>query len=324
MALTQNKTGYDEVVPRDISFKLNSSTVKKYWFNNDPWNSVWMSAILAAVPEAERWVMRSAAMQLDKVKDPEVKKAGQDFCRQERVHAREHDEMNKLIIEAGMPLHHIENRFVELREFLKKHLSPEMQGSLAASFEHFTAILSSVFLEHPEVFKDTHPEIVDLLFWHFVEETEHKSVSFDVFTQASGSGPVAYFRRVAGMATSTAVGIPGMTAAAAYLLWNEKQLTNLPSAIRMLDTMFGNPGLLRHIGKLYFPYYNPQFHPWEDDNREVIQIWKDAYERTEDASLAFQEFCEWHESKRPKKSKLLRKLRLKSASNHREPSLSVV
>src|SRR5690606_6057147 len=246
--------------------------------------------------------------------------AGQDFCRQERVHAREHDEMNKLITEAGMPLNHIEERFVEVREYLKKHLSPEMQGSLAASFEHFTAILSSVFLEHPEVFKDTHPEIVDLLFWHFVEETEHKSVSFDVFTQASGGGAVAYFRRVAGMATSTAVGIPGMTAAAAYLLWKEKQLSNIPSAIRMLDTMFGNPGLLRHVGALYCPYYKPNFHPWEDDNREVIQIWKNAYERTNDASQAFQEFCAWHENRRPKKSKLFRKLRMNSAANSNEAS----
>jgi len=315
MALAQEKTGYDEVVPRDISFNLNSSTVKKYWFNDDPWNSIWMSAILAAVPEGERWVMRSAAMQLDKVTDPEVKKAGQDFCRQERVHAREHDEMNKYIIEGGMPLDHIEVRFVEIREFLKKHLSPEMQGSLAASFEHFTAILSSVFLEHPEVFKNTHPEIVDLLYWHFVEETEHKSVSFDVFTQASGSGALAYFRRVTGMATSTAVGVPGMVAAMTYLLWREKQLTNLPSAFRMVDTMIGRPGLLRRVGALYFPYYSPKFHPWHDDNREVIHIWKAAYERTGDASLAFQEFCEWHEKRHKKKSGVIRKIRLRSAKN---------
>ena len=119
------------------------------------------------------------------------------------------------------------------------------------------------------------------------------------------------------MATSTAVGIPGMTLAAIYLAWHEKQLTNLPSIARMLDTMLGRPGVLRHIAALYFPYYSPNFHPWDDDNREVIHIWKEAYERTGDASLAFQEFCEWQEKrqKKKKKAKLIRKVRLRSAKN---------
>jgi len=146
MAQAKVKVGYDEVVPRDLTFNLTKENVHKYWFNDDPWNTIWMSAVLAAVPEGERWVMRSAAMLLDKITDPAIREAGVNFCKQERIHAREHDVMNNISIEHGLPLDKIESTFVVIREFLKKNLSPEMQGALAGSFEHFTAILSSVFL----------------------------------------------------------------------------------------------------------------------------------------------------------------------------------
>lgn len=301
MAQAKVKVGYDEVVPRDLTFDLNKDNVHKYWFNDDPWNTLWMTAVLAAVPEGERWVMRSAAMLLDKIDDPAVRQAGVDFCKQERIHAREHDVMNEISIEHGLPLDDIESTFVVIREFLKKNLSPEMQGALAASFEHFTAILSSVFLEYPEMFEDTEPEVVNMLFWHFVEETEHKAVSFDVFSHASGKGPLAYLRRVTAMATSSVVGVPGITAALVYLLWKDKQFTNLPSALKMLDTTLVRPGVMRHIVKLYFPYYRPSFHPWKDDNRDVIHVWKKSFDETGDAGAAFKALCDWHKNENPRK-----------------------
>ncbi|MDZ4272621.1 MAG: metal-dependent hydrolase [Erythrobacter sp.] len=78
--------------------------------------------------------------------------------------------------------------FKLIRKELQHRLSDDMQSSIAAAFEHFTAIISSVLLEHAELFDETHPELRAMLYWHFVEETEHKSVSFDVFVDASGGG----------------------------------------------------------------------------------------------------------------------------------------
>lgn len=314
MAQTKVKVGYDEVVPRDLTFNLTKENVHKYWFNDDPWNTIWMSAVLAAVPEGERWVMRSAAMLLDKITDPAIREAGVNFCKQERIHAREHDVMNNISIEHGLPLDKIESTFVVIREFLKKNLSPEMQGALAGSFEHFTAILSSVFLEYPEMFKNTEPEVVHMLFWHFVEETEHKAVSFDVSTHASGKGVVAYLRRITAMATSTVAGGPGIAAATVYILWKDKQLTNIPSALRMLDTMLVRPGVMRHIGKLYFPYYRPSFHPWKDDNRDVLRVWKDEFDKTGDTGAAFKALCDWHENENPRKVKKAGKAKRNASS----------
>ena len=293
MALVNRKIGYDEVETRDLKFQMDGSKVSKYWFNDDPWNTLFMSAILAAVPDGERWVMQSARKQLEKLTDPAIRKAGIEFIHQERIHAREHDVMNKACIEHGIPLDDIENTFKKVRMFLQKNLSISVQGALAASFEHFTATMSSVLLEHPESFKDTNPELLGMLYWHFVEETEHKSVSFDVFTDAAGGGTKAYLIRVASMASAAIAGAPVFVLPFAYLLYKDKQLTNFSSAKRWFKHQFVDPGVLNKAGAMFFPYFRRDFHPWDDDNRAAIHAWKKEYNKTGDTTAAFHALCDW-------------------------------
>lgn len=288
MALTNRKIGYDEVVPRDIHFPMNRETVARHWFNNDPWTTHWMNAILAAVPDGERWVMNSARRQLDKLRDPSVRKAAVEFIRQERIHAREHDEMNAICVQQGVPIDKVEAIFKLIRKELQHRLSDDMQSSIAAAFEHFTAIISSVLLEHPELFDNTHPELRAMLYWHFVEETEHKSVSFDVFVDASGGGLRSYRLRTSGMLMAIALGFPILIGNQAFLLYRDKQLLNLRSATHMLKVLFFRPGILSKVLAGVFPYFSPTFHPWDDDNREIIRAWKRVYEKTGDTHKAFE------------------------------------
>ena len=109
---------------------MNRETVTRHWFNNDPWCTHWMNAILAAVPDGERWVMNSARRQLDKLRDPEVRKAAGEFIRQERIHAREHDEMNAICLQQGVPIDQVEATFKLIRKELQHRLSDDMQLSL--------------------------------------------------------------------------------------------------------------------------------------------------------------------------------------------------
>lgn len=294
MSATARTIGYEEVVPRDLHFRMSTETVARHWFNGDPWTTQWMNAILSAVPDGERWVMNSARAQLDNLNDPEVRQAAINFCRQERIHAREHDEMNAACVAQGVPMDKVEGVFTKIRTVMQDRLSLDMQSSIAAAFEHFTAVISSVMLENPELFDKTDPELRAMLFWHFVEETEHKGVSFDVFVAASGGGVKGYIKRVGGMAAATALGLPLMLGNQGYLLYKDRQLTNWRSAMRMTNVLFGNPGIFTKIFKShYLPYFMPDFHPWDDDNREVIHVWKRAYDKTGDTHKAFQALVNW-------------------------------
>lgn len=138
-----------------------------------------------------------------------------------------------------------------------------------------------------------------MLYWHFVEETEHKGVSFDVFVEASGGGISGYIKRVSGMGLAVVVGIPIMVGNQAYLLYMDGQLTNWRSAIRMVDKLFARPGIFTRIfGAHFLPYFLPDFHPWDDDNREVIHVWKRAYDKSKDTHKAFEVLNTWALSRR--------------------------
>ena len=293
MALDNKKIGYDEVTVRDLKFDLTDMTVNTHWFNNDPWSSHFMTAVLAVVPEAERWVLRSAREQMEKITNPDIKKAARDFIHQERIHAREHDIMNAILVKKGLPIDRFENDFKKKRLWFQGKLSVEMQGAIAASFEHFTAVLSSAFLENPDVFEETDPEIVSFLFWHFVEETEHKSVSFDVFVEACGGGSRAYITRSIGMILGTAIGASLLFSNLYLLVKEDKQLLNVKSALLMSHSVLIKPAILSKM--LYHTprYFLPGFHPWDDDNRLVIQAWKKEYEESGDTRKAFLALKSW-------------------------------
>ena len=121
-----------------------------------------------------------------------------------------------------------------------------------------------------------------LMYWHFVEETEHKSVSFDVFVDASGGGLRSYRLRTSGMLLAIALGFPIMIGNQTFLLYKDRQVLNLRSAAHMVKVLFWRPGILSKVLGGVLPYFSPTFHPWDDDNREVIRIWKKAYEKTGD------------------------------------------
>ena len=73
-----------------------------------------------------------------------------------------------------------------------------------------------------------------------------------------------------------------------YLLYKDRQILNLRSAAKMAKILFWRPGILSKVLGGVPPYFSPTFHPWDDDNRDVIRIWKRAYEETGDAQKAYQ------------------------------------
>jgi predicted metal-dependent hydrolase len=161
-----------------------------------------------------------------------------------------------------------------------------MHLSMMASFEHFTATMASVFIDHPDMLDESDPRVAAMLYWHFVEETEHKSVTFDVFQDAVGSYP----QRVMGMLIASALFLPLVEGHMIYLAFKDRQLGNWRSALRCLNTQFGRNGVFTRLLGHYFPYYSPSFHPWDDDNRAKIHVWKKAFAATGDTRKAYEAF----------------------------------
>ena len=235
MALANRSIGYDEVEARDLRFNLDKDSVPRYWMNNDPWSTSFFNSILAAVPDGERWVMQCVRQSLTRLQDESVRKAGIAFIKQEHYHAREHDDMNNALIAQGVPLDVVERSFKRIRGTLERLTPPDMHLSMMAAFEHFTATFAAVFIDNPDMLDNSDKKVAAMLYWHFVEETEHKSVTFDVFQDAVGSYP----QRVAGMLIASAIFLPMVEGHMLYLLYKEKQLLNWRSMLNCLKLQVG-------------------------------------------------------------------------------------
>ena len=105
-----------------------------------------------------------------------------------------------------------------------------------------------------------------MIAWHMIEETEHKSVSFDVYQDAVGSYP----KRIAGMVLMTGIFLAISEYQRLVLVTKDGQLFNWRSALKGLKFQFTKPGFMRLLVKHYLPYYSPNFHPWDHDNREFL------------------------------------------------------
>lgn len=285
--------GYDIVQYRDIRFEFSPEEAEHYWFGGDPWLTHLFNGLFFAVPDGERWVMESARHQLPKIINPDLVGIVRAFIRQEATHSREHDAVNALMQAQGVPAEVIEARFMAVRKKVQAIFGHDMQASIAAAIEHFTAILSEVVLQHPEFFTRMHPKMRALIYWHLVEETEHKGISFDIFHETVGTDTRAYLMRVIGLLATFGFGFPAVIGGQFYLLWHDRELRNWQSAKRYLNTTLINPALLLKIVGSGLPYLRRDFHPWQHDNRHIINIWRYEFARTQDPLAATEKLWRW-------------------------------
>lgn len=121
--------------------------------------------------------------------------------------------------------------------------------------------------------------ISSMLFWHVVEEVEHKAVAFDVYENISGS----YLKRVLWMPVVVATVSGSILANQFYMLHVDGELKKPKTWKRLLSFYWGKGGVSHEIFNRYFwKYMHPTYHPWHDDDRHLIKEWEKRYEGSED------------------------------------------
>ena len=107
--------------------------------------------------------------------------------------------------------------------------------------------------------------------WHALEETEHKAVAFDVYATVMANKPIrAYFLRTFGLVAATTIFLAIMYP---YYIENVRRqggLFNVKGWITSFQYQWGNPGTLRQAVKPWLDWFKPGFHPWDHDNRHLL------------------------------------------------------
>jgi len=132
-------------------------------------------------------------------------------------------------------------------------------------------------LTNPEIFDGLDDSVKELLYWHAVEEIEHKAVAFDVFM--STEGDQAYLRRVLRFATLMfSVRISLYMVA---LLWWSKKRPTWRDIKEFYKFLFGKKGMISGVRSNYKDFFKAGFHPWDHENTDLIERWKKEFYREE-------------------------------------------
>lgn len=260
------RTNKSDIQPRRMDFQFNPD-MPRYWFDQDQFKTLLLTALSCTFPEGERFFVRSVRHYQKNIQDPKLREEVKGFIGQEAHHGNEHEQFNAVMEEKGIPTRKVEEFVHNGLKWRAKRMSPERQLAKTCALEHFTAMLAEAILEHPEILDGMDESMKPLWLWHAVEESEHKSVAFDVFQNQVDS----YWIRASEMASTTVEFIGFTIFHYIQLRQGMDDKTDWRSVARGFNWLLGKPGFLRKLGPVYAAYYRRGFHPSERDSRSLRQ-----------------------------------------------------
>ncbi len=257
-----------KITSRDLAFARKMPN-PRFWQGGDIIATAFYNALSASFPQGERFFMDSVRHFKGKA-DPKLQEQIVAFTTQEALHTREHVFFNQQVSGHGYDLSRMDAVIKKRLDFGRTRPKLEQLGATIA-LEHFTAILAHEALANPAHFAYATEEARRMWKWHAIEEIEHKSVAFDTFLAATKNMPgwQRYFIRVRTMIVATFMFFEFLFRGIADLL-RQDGMNGPGSWLKMFSFMLFKPGMIGRVIPAYFAYYKPGFHPWNEDDRDLI------------------------------------------------------
>ncbi len=254
-----------KIEPRRMSFDFGAER-RRFWYEDNAVLTAFMAALSSTFPPGEREFVRSVLHYREQL-DGELLEQVRAFAAQEGHHARQHNQwIDSLGFDAKGCAEHLE---AEIEEF-RKTTPDDILLAATVCAEHITAIMAHFLLTHDEVVAGLPDAVRQLILWHAVEEIEHKAVAMDVYDKVSGD-------RDKLRKTFVVQTVMFTTTIGRYMghMLREAEYTPTPREWLGAARFFLGPrGLIPSIASSYLSFYRRDFHPWDHDDRHLIEQWK--------------------------------------------------
>lgn len=247
-----------------------------FLFRNNVIIGNWLATMSAMFPDGEMFFVDSVRAMRQGATSDQLKKDISAFIGQEAVHAREHEALNRMLDACGHDATPVARNVAWLMDKLKRHLTPRQSLAVTAAAEHFTAILAKQLMSR----EDFHERLQDAEFqkiwlWHALEESEHKSIAFDLYREVGGGNAM---RLAAYVPTSIYFALV-MASGTVLLSARDRRCWNAGQITEALDILLGRNGFITTQMKEYLDYFRLDFHPTDHDTaaleartRELIDL----------------------------------------------------
>ena len=182
----------------------------------------------------------------------------------------QHRRVNELFDRLGFGATKV-SEFLEtqLRRWEKTRSHPE-RLAVTVVMEHVTATMAHFALTQPERFESLPASLRTLIFWHAIEEIEHKAVAFDAYNACVGERSRLRRRLV-----MQAILFPlNISIAQAKMLHRLGHRPSLREVRETLGFLWGRRGLIVGVLPQYLALLRRDFHPWDIDDSDLVAKWK--------------------------------------------------
>lgn len=251
-----------------------SQGFERHWFGGDAFRTAYYNALSMSFPLGEQLFIESVKAAVALLPPTPgydaLRSECNDFSAQEATHRFVHAKFNAVLDQQGLK-NHIEKRIAARYEKHKDALKPRHQLAATAAFEHHTAVFAHITLAYPAMMASATPAMRKLWLWHSMEETEHKAVAFDLYLALRGN---AYWRRRWYLVATLQFALD-ITHQTVNNLWHDGTLFKPSTWWSAASFFFGRPsrggGWVWLTAKPLLAYLKRDFHPWQQDNRALVQ-----------------------------------------------------
>ena len=260
------------IPPRRPGFDFKAGRTRRYIFDNSPYMTTLIATLSSLFPEGERFFVESVRPYRAQITDPVLSAQIAGFIGQESLHGKEHDALNAMFREQGFPTDVIDRRLAWMAKGAHRYFPRPFQLALTAGFEHLTALFGEDLLSRPEFQAKFDDETRALWLWHALEETEHKTVAFDVLQQVAGKN---YVLRAGTMIPVTLIFFVFAFGFQLRMLAADGKLGNWRDNLRGINTVFGYRGLFTRLIPKYLDYFKPGYHPSHHNTDALVREWRE-------------------------------------------------
>ena len=259
-----------EFGPRRKLFDIEAALATD-WHGGSAFKTAWFNAMSMLFPLGEKFFIDSVRHFAVKIEDPKLLEEISAFQAQEATHRRQHQRYNEMVCELrGYDLDRIERNERERIDWAYRELTARRRLAGTTASEHLTAILADEMLTRKEPMAGADPSIASLWLWHGIEETEHKAVAFDVHVAVGG--PVSERRHA--LILNTFFFLKDTMRNLCIMLQQSGKLWSIREWAIGFNYLFVKPGVLRRIFIPWLRFMRKDFHPWQHDNRHLIDAWE--------------------------------------------------
>ena len=254
--------------PRHPTFDLEEALAGD-WVGGDPFRTAFFNAMSLSFPSGERFFIDAVRAFEDEIEEPGLGEAIRGFAGQEAVHRRIHQGYNETFCRGrGYDLDELEAPMLEGVEWARENVSPLGQLAFTVALEHLTATLAAALLEdRSAALVGADPRVAEVWRWHAAEETEHRSVAFDVYVRVGGCP-----KRLRKTLWPATVNFLSDNFRAVRAMLRHDGHGSL-AFTRGLWHLFGWPGVLRRAVPAWAAFLRRGFDPGKSDGDALLALW---------------------------------------------------